>query len=204
VLLGELHGLGQPRRVAHLRDTEARPAARRLDEHRPAELRDACLAAGPVGLPVALLDHEVRNLVEPVRRENDLGVVLVHAHRAGEHTGTDVPDAGDLQQALERAVLAVRAVQEREDDIDPADLLRNVRGLQSDHGVVVRVVGEYDLGALLVDLGQAGALDREPVGIVAFEHPAAVERDADRDHVVLVAVDRAEHAAGGHARDGVL
>ena len=41
-------------------------------------------------------------------------------------------------------------------------------------------------------------------GVARLEHPAAVGRDADRDDVVRVGVDRGEDAAGGDARDGVL
>ena len=38
--------------------------------------------------------------------------------RARRHARADVRDADKLQQALQRAVLAVRAVDEREDDVD--------------------------------------------------------------------------------------
>ena len=42
---------------------------------------------------------------------------LVHAHRAGQHARADVGDVEQLEQALDRAVLAERPVQDREDDV---------------------------------------------------------------------------------------
>ena len=51
--------------------------------------------------------------------------MLVHADRGGEHAGADVADVGELEQALDRAVLAERAVQDREDDVDLAEHRRD-------------------------------------------------------------------------------
>ncbi len=58
----------------------------------------------------------------------------------------------------------------------------------------------------VVDLGQlvAASADREAIGVGRLEHPAAVARDADRDDVVAVGVERPQHAAGRRAGDGVL
>ena len=54
-------------------------------------------------------------------------------------------------------------------------------------------------------LGQpVGAGDPQPLGVARLEHPAAVGGDPDGHHVVDLAVDRVEHAAGGDAADGVL
>ena len=39
-----------------------------------------------------------------------------------KHAGADVGDARELEEALQRAVLAVRAVQQRQDDVDLAQL----------------------------------------------------------------------------------
>ena len=47
--------------------------------------------------------------------------------RGGEHAGADVADAGHLEQALDGAVLAPRAVQQREDDVDLAEGPRRLR-----------------------------------------------------------------------------
>ena len=43
---------------------------------------------------------------------------LVHAQRRGEHAGADVRDVEALEQALHGPVLAERAVQDREHDVD--------------------------------------------------------------------------------------
>ena len=50
----------------------------------------------------------------------------------GEHAGADVPDAGQLEQALDGAVLAERPVQQREDHVDLAEGPRHLAGLQDD------------------------------------------------------------------------
>ena len=50
----------------------------------------------------------------------------------GEHPGADVADAGHLEQPLDGAVLAPRAVQQREDDVDLAEGLRRLRRLVHD------------------------------------------------------------------------
>ena len=41
--------------------------------------------------------------------------------RRGQHAGADVADAGHLEHPLDGAVLAPRAVQHREDDVDLAE-----------------------------------------------------------------------------------
>ncbi len=47
-----------------------------------------------------------------------LGELFVHPGRAGQHTGADIGHAGELEQALDGAVFAVRSVQHREDHVD--------------------------------------------------------------------------------------
>ena len=62
-----------------------------------------------------------------------------------------------------------------------------------------------DVGAVAVDRGAARRpVIAQPRRVAGLEHPAAVGRDADRHHVVALAVDGREHAAGGDARDRVL
>ena len=56
--------------------------------------------------------------------EEALHHVLVHAHGGAEHARADVGHARELEQALHRAVLAHRAVQHREDDVDRRPLAR--------------------------------------------------------------------------------
>ena len=100
-----------------LGDADGGAQARRLDEDGGAEHRQ--LAQHGVGLGVPAR--------EPHARVGDLRHVgggqdlfeddLVHAQRRGEHARADVGHVEQLQQALQRPVLAERAVQHREDDV---------------------------------------------------------------------------------------
>ena len=62
--------------------------------------------------------HDVVADRQALGGEQLLGELLVHARRAGQHTRADVRHAGQLEQALDGAVLAVRAVQHREHHVD--------------------------------------------------------------------------------------
>ena len=90
-------------------------------------------------LVLRLFNNTVLDRLEPARGltpadrqaaglEDHLHVFLVHADRAGQHAGSDVADAGHLQQALYRAVLAERAVQDREHHVDLAEQARDLAG----------------------------------------------------------------------------
>ena len=69
-------------------------------------------------VPVVRRGRRVGADRQAVRGEDDLHHPLVHADRGGEHAGADVGDVGQLEQPLDRAVLAVGAVQHREDDVE--------------------------------------------------------------------------------------
>ena len=58
----------------------------------------------------AVAQHHVVHLREPAGGEHSLHDLLVHAHRAGKHAGAGVGQPGHLEQALDGAVLGVRAV----------------------------------------------------------------------------------------------
>ena len=88
-----------------LRDSDRRAEPGRLDE--------AGIAERVVGL-VAGAQRDVRGDRDAVVAEHGLEDVLVHAERRGEHARADVRDAGELEQALHRAVLAERARAGRE------------------------------------------------------------------------------------------
>ena len=47
--------------------------------------------------------------------------VLVHRERGAGDAGADVRDAGELEQSLDGAVLAERAVEDRQHDVDGAE-----------------------------------------------------------------------------------
>ena len=75
---------------------------------------------------------------DPVLGDRDAGgcgdalrLLLVHGERRGEHAGMRVGDVEDLQQALDRAVLAEGAVQGVEDDVRP-ELRQHLRDVAAD------------------------------------------------------------------------
>ena len=65
---------------------------------------------------------------QPPGLEDDLHVLLIHADRAGQHPGPDVRDAGHLQQTLDGAILAERAVQHRQHHVHLAEQMRYLAG----------------------------------------------------------------------------
>lgn len=208
--LGE--GRVEVRGAVDLGDADGGAAAGGLHEERPAvltgEVGDAGPGGGLAGGPLAGADHQVRADRQPEGGEDPLHVLLVLADGGGEHPGADVGDAGQFQEALERAVLAVGAVQDGEDDVDVAEDLRHRARLAVDDLAAPGGDGEDD-GAL-AGLGEArdvgdGALgDRHPRGLVGGEHPAALGGDADGQDVVPGAVDGAQDGAAGDHGDAVL
>ena len=76
-----------------------------------------CLAlrVGREGRP---LHHDPAGHGNPCRGEHRPGHRLVHGEGRGEHTGADVRDANQLQQALDGPVLAIRTMEGDEGDID--------------------------------------------------------------------------------------
>ena len=73
-------------------------------------------AAGRPGVSSVLANATVAGLGDAVGGQHLLGHRLVHRQRRAEHARADVGDVGQLEQALHRAVLAHRAVQQRHDD----------------------------------------------------------------------------------------
>ena len=69
------------------------------------------------GRGFAAVDRHALRDGDAGRLEDDLGLVLLHGERRGEDAGMGVGQAQDLEQALDRAVLAEAAVQRVEDDI---------------------------------------------------------------------------------------
>jgi hypothetical protein len=63
-------------------------------------------------------EDPVRADRKSARGERDLHHPLVHADRGGEDARAHIGNVGELEQALHRAVLAVRSVQHREDDVE--------------------------------------------------------------------------------------
>ena len=118
----ELDGGGELARVVNLRDADRRAEPRRLHEHRVVE--------GVLRL-VAVAERDVPRDRDPAVSEHGLEQVLVHAQRGGGDAGADVGDARELEEALHGAVLAERAVEDREHDVDLAER-RGRRGVGDD------------------------------------------------------------------------
>src|SRR4051812_31355121 len=95
--------------VVHLRDADGRAEARRLDEYR---------------IPEGVLDRvTLANRVMTCDRDaavahHLLEQVLVHRERRARDARADVRDAGELEEALHGAVLAERAVEDGQHDVD--------------------------------------------------------------------------------------
>ena len=187
-----------------LADPDARAGAGGLGERREAELLDPRAYADRVLLELASGHDDAGRDRETGGLQDDLHVGLVHADRGGEHAGADVAHAGHLEHPLQGAVLAPRAVEQREDHVDLADDRRDLGGSVTTRSVAGGAPSSATSDASGVDLGQVVAADREPGGVVGLQHPPAVGGDADRHDVVRLAVDRGQHAPGGHARDAVL
>ena len=105
-------------RLVHPGDAQARAAARRLDEDRVVQRRHGFQAGGLVPSPLGRGDRDERPDRQSGRGQHQLHVVLVHPDRAGQHPGADVAGAHHLEQALDRAVLTERPVQQRDRDVD--------------------------------------------------------------------------------------
>ncbi len=185
---------------------------RELDEQRPAvlagEVHDPLAGGGGVVVPLAGPDDLVGSDGQPVGDEDALHVLLVLADGGGEDTRADVGHTGEFEKALEGAVLAVRAVQHGEDDVDLAQRLGHRAGLGVDDLAAARVDGEHDaaLGGLgeQVHVGDLAVGDGHAFGLVGGERPAAVRRDTDRQDVVLRPVDGLHDCAGRDDRDAVF
>ena len=91
----------------------------------PSAATDSCAAAGS-RCHSASRDHDVRPDRQAGAGQQDLHELLVHRRRRGEDAGPDVGHVGQLEQALQRAVLAERPVQQREDHVDLAERARHL------------------------------------------------------------------------------
>ena len=172
------------RLVVDLRDPDRRAEARRLDEDGIAErIRDL----------VAEADRVVGRDGDAAVAHHLLEEVLVHRERGAGDARADVRDAGELEQSLDRPVLAERAVEDRQHDVDGAE-----RGERSGLGGNGQCLRRTRLA-----LNACRAWPREGRG-AGLERPAAVAADRDADDVVPLRVERREHRAGGGEGDVVL
>ncbi len=174
-----------------LRDTHRRTEIGRFDEHGQAELGDGAFdeRSGLTGTGAELDPAALRN---PGLGGDDLGHRLVHAQRRREHPTAHVGHIGQLQHSLDSAVLAVRAVQQRQHDRRPIALTGDLR--QRLH---LGARGFEGVGQCGCRLGECG--DRL---VVADPRPAG--GDAHRDQLVLGPIRCRKHVSCGNARHIVL
>ena len=190
--------------VVHLGHPHRGPRATGLDEDREVQRLDRVHRRGLVPAPLAVGDHRVRADGQPGTGEDDLHVVLVHARGGGEHARTDIADVGELEHPLQGAVLAVGAVQQREDDVHLTQGLQSLPGAVHGQCALPDARREDHLGAGVGDLRRLRGRERQAPGVVVDEDPATLAGDPHGDDVVDVAVDRPQHAGRGGAGDGVL
>ena len=88
---------------------------------------------------------------------------FVHPGRRGQHPGPDVADVGELEETLDRAVLAERPVQQGEDDVDLAEAA-HLAGLLHGQGAVARPERDHDLAALVLTSGVCPAVSSSRAG----------------------------------------
>src|SRR5438876_1262148 len=205
---------GQGARVADLADPDGRAEIRRLDEAGEAEgLRDPARDALGRPPPFVAGHHEVLDDGQAVGLEHRLHRRLVHPDGGGEHARADVGQIGELEEALDRAVLSVRAVEHDDDDVEAAQLDGEAAGGLGPGEARRRgaVDGLGATGERLLD--RAGGivrgqrhtrLGRERPQRVAAHDPAPVARDPDRHHRVTARLERPDDRGRGRERDLVL
>ena len=120
----------------------------------------------------------------------------------------DVRDAGELQEALEGAVLAVRAVQHGEDDVDLAERLGHRSGLAVDDFAVAGSTGSTTPPSLDSASSSTSGVLRSVIAMrsgssaVSAQRPSRVMPIGRTSY--LRPVDGPQYGAGGDHGDPVL
>ncbi len=183
--------LGLVVRLAH---ADRRSHVRGLDEARQPELRDD--PTREHGAVLAVAQREVVRLGHPAPGEHALHHHLVHGDRGAEHPRSDVRQVRQVEQPLDRPVLPVGTVEQREDDVDPEAA---APGRRHDAPELV------ELRAL--DLERGGECRRVVGDELACRvrlEPPAVAGDRHGHDLVALGVERARHGDRGSPRDVVL
>ena len=125
------------------------------------------------------MDREVKHPLLEVRTRDTTTVLLA----AGPWTAGR---AGDIDAEINRVASA---------ELSPGEIAIDMSAVEQ-----CDTYGATLLSRLVMDCEKRGSRVR----IVGLEDPAAVRGDADRDDVVALAVQRAEHRSGRDAGDRVL
>ena len=132
--------------------------------------------------------------------EQGVGHRFVHADRAGQDAAAHIGDAGQLQQALDGAVLAPQAVEHRHHHVDVQ--LFHMAGRGEQDGPVVGPVGAEHAGHIAGQVLPAAVRHLGGGGLGV--QPAALLGDADLDQLIPGRVHVVGKGAGRHAADFVL
>ena len=192
VLQSQPDGVLQLGAVVCLGDADAGTGVGGLDEDGPAQLRDGTVAdAFEVGFDLPAVGSQPPGMGDAGGVEQGVGHRLIHADGAGQNAAAHVGDAGQLQQALHRAILAPQAMEHRDDHIHMHFFHMAFRGEQ-DHAMVGAVRADH-AGHIAGQLFPAavGHLLRRGLGV----EPAALLGDAHGEHLVFAAVDVADKVA---------
>jgi hypothetical protein len=188
------NGIIELGRVVHFGHAHRRPQVRRLDEDRVAQPR-ACQCVGG-GIELGVTQGGPRHVRQPMHREDLFGLDLVHGQRGRQHAGADVRHAGELEQSLNSAVLALRPVQQGQDHDRQVVVRRRDRAQWLDRR-------SRRLQALERGVQRGRTTCQRRLGVVGL-HPCALARDAHGEDVVAIGIDRTQHVGGGGARNLVL
>ena len=216
-LEGEIDRRGELAGRLRLGNADARSEVRRFDEDRKTKRRlNGRDQARAIGAPFGRAEDAVLGDRQTARGERQLHERLVHAHRRCQDTGADIRDVGELEQPLNRAVLAERAMQHGKDDVEAkaghsgAVVAFIGSSVDRDQRFIGRVGDEMRLapGADRVRRRQPSLLDHvgcgEHRGRPVGQRPAPVLFDADGDRIVAGAIEVFEDRGGRRDRYFVL
>ena len=131
-----------------------------------------------------------------------LGEFFVHASGRSQDAVTDVWQARQLEETLNSAVFAERAVQNWENHVNLTN--RTSAGCVG-HGQFARTIErKIDLIAFVFNHGELTLAQLPLFGVIRSKRPLARLSDADRHNLILVAVNSTEHSGSGCARNGVF
>jgi len=128
--------------------------------------------------------------------EEALGDVLVHPHRRAEHARADIGDVGELEETLHGAVLAVGAVQDREDHV--------VRAQGRERLIRLGVGLHRGQRSLAVEGELARITSGARQGATIFAMPASLLVDADQNRLEAGRVEGRQDVARREQRHFVL
>ena len=192
---GRLHRRSQLCRLLHPAHAEGRTRPHRLDKQRPAQ----CFGCRPELLKGTVLREETAPGHPYPRQSRQLvGSVLVHAQGAGQRPAAYQGHTGQFQRPLNRAVLTVPAVENREGQVKshfPA-------GAVQQHQGPVPPVQPQSAGharRLPLPSSTGNGIQRPCVNI-----PRPLPGDPYRDGAVPLRVHVRQHAVGGLQRHLML